>query len=293
VERKEEVIMHARKGFTLIELLVVIAIIAILAAILFPVFATAREKARQTTCLSNHKQVILAFLQYANDYDETWPLANYYTPSTGVWGHNNLVTTPTSYFGHSSTRDAYWSNSTQPYLNNLSVLRCPSASKENTDASGMTLDQAHGYAYSETYNAYLNQWPSAGSPQPADVIAFSEGWGKAYVPRYAGHFPLLASGTSTATGEGIFIADDGGAHCAQPWVLTVEVENTVWVHGQGSNYAYMDGHCRYQRNPSANSPWASTDDTGLPQEIWVDTVADSHGCDWIYWFGPTNTGSGS
>ena len=62
-----------KKGFTLIELLVVIAIIAILAAILFPVFAKAREKARQTTCASNMKQLGLAFLQYYQDYDEKFP----------------------------------------------------------------------------------------------------------------------------------------------------------------------------------------------------------------------------
>ena len=66
-------ISRSRRGFTLIELLVVIAIIAILAAILFPVFAQAREKARQTSCLSNTKQVGLAFTQYVQDYDEHFP----------------------------------------------------------------------------------------------------------------------------------------------------------------------------------------------------------------------------
>jgi prepilin-type N-terminal cleavage/methylation domain-containing protein len=67
-----------RRGFTLIELLVVIAIIAILAAILFPVFAQAREKARQTSCLSNEKQMGLGVMMYVQDYDETYPMAYYY-----------------------------------------------------------------------------------------------------------------------------------------------------------------------------------------------------------------------
>ena len=67
--------MHRPKGFTLIELLVVIAIIAILAAILFPVFAQAREKARAITCLSNQKQLTLGWLMYAEDYDETFVMS--------------------------------------------------------------------------------------------------------------------------------------------------------------------------------------------------------------------------
>ncbi len=69
--------MKKKQGFTLIELLVVIAIIAILAAILFPVFAQAREKARQTTCASNEKQMGLAILQYQQDYDEMFPMMHY------------------------------------------------------------------------------------------------------------------------------------------------------------------------------------------------------------------------
>src|SRR5687768_8554940 len=80
--RGKEALMvrRARGGFTLIELLVVIAIIAILAAILFPVFAQAREKARQATCQSNMKQIMTGILMYTQDYDETLPLGSYLLP---------------------------------------------------------------------------------------------------------------------------------------------------------------------------------------------------------------------
>ncbi|MCE5215684.1 DUF1559 domain-containing protein, partial [bacterium] len=99
--------MHARRhGFTLIELLVVIAIIAILAAILFPVFARAREKARQSACQSNLKQVGLAAQMYAQDYDETmvraWRMTN----------DNNGTT---------------WADMLMPYMKNLQMLDCPSS----------------------------------------------------------------------------------------------------------------------------------------------------------------------
>src|SRR2546427_4191845 len=99
-------IMHRRRAFTLIELLVVIAIIAIMAAILFPVFAQAREKARATQCLSNMKQLGMALMQYVQDYDETYPY--YAGPVTA------------------QRPELYIWSIFQPYVKNGQVLRCPS-----------------------------------------------------------------------------------------------------------------------------------------------------------------------
>ncbi|NLO05379.1 MAG: prepilin-type N-terminal cleavage/methylation domain-containing protein [candidate division WS1 bacterium] len=110
-----------RRGFTLIELLVVIAIIAILAAILFPVFARAREKARQSSCLSNVKQIVLGLRMYNDDYDGFWPC---YHQDYATWSflilpyvkndqvfkcpsHDSTAAAPCSYAANNSTSEAY------------------------------------------------------------------------------------------------------------------------------------------------------------------------------------------
>jgi prepilin-type N-terminal cleavage/methylation domain-containing protein/prepilin-type processing-associated H-X9-DG protein len=100
--------LMSKRGFTLIELLVVIAIIAILAAILFPVFAKAREKARQASCLSNNKQLCLAVLSYAQDYDEKLPQGYIYE----LPGDTNWLCS--------------WMQLVMPYTKNVQLMVCPS-----------------------------------------------------------------------------------------------------------------------------------------------------------------------
>ncbi len=106
-----------KRGFTLIELLVVIAIIAILAAILFPVFAKAREKARQTSCLSNERQLATAILSYTQDYDERIPFG-YCRTGVSVTGSTGQATVTNDRIG--------WRLNVQPYCKNTQLFECPS-----------------------------------------------------------------------------------------------------------------------------------------------------------------------
>lgn len=149
-----------RKGFTLIELLVVIAIIAILAAILFPVFAKAREKARQASCQSNLKEIGLANAMYMADYDGR------YTPNAtrvpGVAGNG-----------------MWWMVLQQPYLKNLQILDCPSFGRDSNWCGCDTPNGRYvgGYGANRGYNNVTAQGYSAPSgrkdsmvPVPAETI---------------------------------------------------------------------------------------------------------------------------
>ncbi len=112
--------MRKKTGFTLIELLVVIAIIAILAAILFPVFARARAKARQTTCLSNIKNLALAHHMYTQDFDETFPLCYMHSFGSPVLNEFEGV----------SRRWIYWLDSVKPYVMNKDIYKCPETKED-------------------------------------------------------------------------------------------------------------------------------------------------------------------
>src|SRR2546421_10241381 len=112
-----------KRGFTLIELLVVIEIIAILAAILFPVFAQAREKARQATCISNEKQLLTAALMYLQDFDEMW----HRLKAGPVVGNNNNPGDPDQAFGSEDML--------KPYIKNTGVFKCPSDTIQRDDCA--------------------------------------------------------------------------------------------------------------------------------------------------------------
>jgi len=129
-----------RRAFTLIELLVVIAIIAILAAILFPVFAQAREKARAASCLSNQKQIGIGMMMYMQDYDEMLLM--------GMWG------------GSASGTRCSWPAMIQPYIKNTQVFQCPSAPRSVGITAGTIADPTGcgigtGFVVNYAYNYYL------------------------------------------------------------------------------------------------------------------------------------------
>ena len=233
-----------KTGFTLIELLVVIAIIAILAAILFPVFAKAREKARQIACVSNEKQLGLALLQYIQDYDETMP-AN---------GEGNTS----------------WYDGIQPYVKSSPLMYCPS----NPDTQKQSLAAGSGKAYTTYFANQFNGPTNAANPEdslgafntygkpgfslasfvaPASCIAVVEGrdlegyWEFRinYINNlYAGH-----------TGRTNYLFMDGHVKALKPeqTLATADLgtaDTDYWVHdGRSFKQIDTDGGYTYFKSP--------------------------------------------
>ena len=145
------------KAFTLIELLVVIAIIAILAAILFPVFAQAKEAAKKTVCLSNTKQLGLALYMYTADNDDAYPQTSWEKPFGGQTGNAN-------------NSQVQWSYLIQPYTKSLDLFACPSDPKPQTPNLANTVPANNTACLSwGTISAITDPWTNAGNPLHCDL----------------------------------------------------------------------------------------------------------------------------
>jgi prepilin-type N-terminal cleavage/methylation domain-containing protein/prepilin-type processing-associated H-X9-DG protein len=208
-----------RNAFTLIELLVVIAIIAILAAILFPVFAQARDKARQAACLSNMKQFGTAWLMYAQDYDETaFPVRG---------------TTPTNATYYFPIR-----NGLDPYTKNKGIFICPS--NNQTDQTQLTLTYTYNWCVGTTCGGG-NDHPLAGFALPAQVPAFVDS-NNTQVDTVCYYYAYTGSGstvTNTFWGRRVDGADVKFWGGAVPKMIT---------HQDGANLMFVDGHVKWSHN---------------------------------------------
>jgi prepilin-type N-terminal cleavage/methylation domain-containing protein/prepilin-type processing-associated H-X9-DG protein len=208
---------RSQNAFTLIELLVVISIIVIIAAILFPVFAQVREKARQISCLSNLRQLGSALVMYAQDYDETL-----------VLNDNWDLQAPRSFDGTLKTVSD-WPDLLQPYLKNEAVLVCPSA----TQATGLyRTEQGRlcGYVLNNVYGLFekLDQSPAtlASISNPSATVFCGDGGAPSGVPFQA-------------------IGDLQVDLAAHPPRITSGQGGFYGRHSDGCNLAFLDGHARW------------------------------------------------
>ncbi len=249
-----------RNAFTLIELLVVIAIIAILAAILFPVFAQAREKARQATCLSHEKQIGLGIHMYAQDYDETLP------PSRFRWDY----TVPP---GYTSRNHTPWSVIVMPYIKNVGVFGCPSnpykstkdatnwpwctTAKVNPDGTKVDTDQ-RTLVSNGGHEGY-----TPGAPGTASGV-MSVNWGASLaalerpagialmIERYEGRTVCEALGVHFMGGDFVVMPSVAGFDVAvlyEPawWNYDPNVNTEKYYHMGGMNLVFADGHAKWTR----------------------------------------------
>lgn len=220
-----------RKAFTLIELLVVIAIIAILAAILFPVFAQAREKARAISCLSNQKQIAMGITMYVQDYDETFPEMPY----------DALNTPPTSVL-------TFWTDQIQPYIKNKNIFNCPdSGANEDSYASGKY--PAPDYHVSYAVSEYVfNQDHSHSGPETLAAMGAPAEMGLTGDGRWAyTYHNCIADANGLFTGY--WLESDP---LTQAWGYgdfkgNLNSPSRDLHHSNGANFSFVDGHAKWDK----------------------------------------------
>lgn len=245
----------ATRGFTLIELLVVIAIIAILAAILFPVFAQARDKARQTSCLSNNKQLGLALLMYTQDYDETWPrnddcinggkVAPAGAPATAI----GCSASP--YFGDRVNHYKWW-YWTYPYTKNVQINFCPSRTfNQNSWNYAAEIDEA-GYGLNIGLTGALNTYGSL-----TRNGAFRNSWSGGTLAGVAFPAEAMLLMETNIPGVGAYNTPQANVQTSYPiatreyWEKLMKPNGVVSKkyapHADGLVVSYTDGHSKWMK----------------------------------------------
>lgn len=220
---KRQIMGPKMSAFTLIELLVVIAIIAILAAILFPVFAQAKAAAKKTACLSNQRQNGLAAMMYSIDYDDTYPGND---PSTVDNSPGNSL--PNGYMDINAPRN--WAVSILPYTKNKDIYKCPTEVAGTDEDWGAVIGVAeNGYLA----NGIVTNKSQTAIPAPASTILFQEE--KAFW-RVAEERP---SRVYDYTNQVLLNTAN-------------RFDSSIWSnnHGLGGNLAFADGHSKYRKKDS-------------------------------------------
>jgi len=216
------------RGFTLIELLVVIAIIAILAAILFPVFAKAREKARASSCLSNMRQLGSAAMQYAQDFDERFP-------KTYQWSANGAYC-------------YWWSDLIQPYIRNYQIVVCPSGSwsyyyyRDNTLVGVYPNPLVCSYAMPDMRE---DLWGRTIKPIPGSNL--SEVPDAAGTIMYVDSSNIEIAARAPATGNGV---DYSNVRLLDQTDLGGTTSRVAKRHNDGFSACFADGHAKFVKDSS-------------------------------------------
>jgi prepilin-type N-terminal cleavage/methylation domain-containing protein len=284
-----------RKGFTLIELLVVIAIIAILAAILFPVFAQARDKARQATCTSNTKQWGTAMMMYIQDYDETFPLSfNLSAPGApaNIWQY--LHTVPVNWRASVTSANwrwwsypIFWGNSIYPYIKNYGIYGCPSGPMiQVAGVTDYTNPPVPPEPVTYSYNGVLHGYSQAGIARPSQLPVLWEGRGKARVLGFAISNPVLMCNPADTRPCRYFSCTYGNPGNAYPTTAMFVLDGTIWIHSNGAMFVAADGSAKWRRLGATLAPgntdyrvdpYTGYDGNGFPGFYWWD------GCNaWLF-----------